>query len=139
MKKKPILALALAAVTLAAGLGVASRLLAGGADKARPRDVAVRLAFAAPAITANHPAAASYQAELRDLTRGTTETVGPLSFTTVAGPVDSHVVWLVLDYYHSYEARVRGMGANGAAGLWSEWSELHENTSPWQNPDPPSD
>lgn len=139
MERKRIFALALAAVTLAAGLMLAQRLSAGGADKARPRDVAVRLAFAAPAVTADRPAPASYQAELRDQTRGTAEIVGPLSFTMATGPVDSHVVWLVLDYYHTYQARVRGVGPNGALGLWSDWSDVHENASPWQTPEPPTD
>lgn len=139
MKKRRLLTLLAVAATLAAGVGVAKRLTAGDADKLRPRDATVRLAFAAPAAAADRPAVAHYQAELKDLTRDTVETVGPLSFTTVAGPVDSHVVWIVLDYYHSYQARVRGVAANGAAGPWSEWSDLHENASPWQNPDPPTD
>jgi hypothetical protein len=139
MNKKRILGLVLVAVTLAAGLGLAQRLSAGAADKARPRDVPVRLAFTAPAVTATRPAVAHYQAELHDMTRDTVDLVSPLSFTTVAGPVDSHVVWLVLDYYHSYRARVRGVAANGAVGLWSDWSDLHENTSPWQTPEPPGD
>jgi hypothetical protein len=57
----------------------------------------------------------------------------------VAGPVDSHVVWLMLDYYHSYLVRVRGVAASGAVGLWSEWSDPHENASPWVTPEPPTD
>lgn len=126
----------LISVALAAGLGAAVYLIAAGPDKARPRDVPVRVAFAAPQSGA---AVAHYQAEVRDLTRGDEDLVTPLEFTTVAGPVDSHVVWLVLDYYHSYEVRVRAVAGGGAAGPWSEWSDPYENASPWETPEPPAD
>lgn len=126
----------LVSVALAAGLGAAVHLTAAGPDKARPRDVPVRVAFAAPQTGA---AVARYQAEVRDLTRGDEDLVGPLDFTLVAGPIDSHVVWLMLDYYHSYEVRVRGLTQGGVTGPWSVWSDPYENSSPWETPDPPAD
>jgi hypothetical protein len=131
--------LVVAGVALAAGLGVAAYLNAGGADKLRPRAVPVRAAFGAPAVSAGRPAPVHYQAQVRNITRGTEETLSPLPFTMVAGPVDSHVVWLMLDYYHSYLVRVRGVAAGGAVGLWSEWSDPYENASPWETPEPPAD
>lgn len=131
--------LALVGVALAAGLGVAVFLTAGGVDKVRPRDVPVRVAFGAPTAGPDRPAPAHYQAQLRDLTRGNEETLSPLPFTMATGPVDSHVVWLMLDYYHTYLVRVRGVSASGAVGLWSDWSDPHENASPWETPEPPAD
>lgn len=139
MAKKRQLQLVLAGVALAAGLGVALYLTAGGADKLRPRTVPVRVAFAAPATGEDRPAPSHYQAQVRDLTRGEEETVSPLEFTMATGPVDSHVVWLVLDYYHSYLVRVRGVSGTGVVGMWSDWSDPHENTSPWETPEPPAD
>jgi ABC-type uncharacterized transport system permease subunit len=56
MAKKRIVSLVLAGAALAAGLGAAVYLTAGGADKLRPRDVPVRVAFAAPAADADRPA-----------------------------------------------------------------------------------
>ncbi len=126
----------LMSAALAAGLGAAVYLTARAPDKAPPKDVPVRVAFAAP--TGGAPVA-HYQAEVRDLTRSEEDLVSPLEFTTVAGPVDSHVVWLMLEYYHSYEVRVRGVAAGGAAGPWSEWCDPYENTSPWETPEPPAD
>ncbi|MBK7672483.1 MAG: hypothetical protein IPJ24_14045 [bacterium] len=139
MAKKRIVSLVLAGVALAAGLGAAVYLTAGGADKLRPRDVPVRVAFAAPAAAADRPAVSHYEAQVRDITRGDEELVKPLEFTLASGPVDSHVVWLMLDYYHSYLVRVRGVAAGGATGLWSDWSDPHENSSPWETPEPPGD
>jgi len=139
MSKKRMLRLALAGVALAAGLGVTVYLTAGDADKLRPREVPVRVAFVAPSVSEDRPAPAHYQAQVRDLTREAEETVSPLEFSLAAGPVDSHVVWLMLDYYHSYLVRVRGVSADGAAGLWSEWSDPPENASPWETPEPPAD
>lgn len=129
----------LAGAALAAGLGAAVYLRADSPDKARPRDVAVRVAYAAPEAGGDRPAVAYYQAELRDLTRATDDLVSPLEFTTVAGPVDSHVIWLMVEYYHTCQVRVRGVSATGAPGLWSPWSNLYENQSPWQTPEPPGD
>lgn len=139
MAEKRVLRLVLGGVALAAGLGAAVFLVAGGPDKLRPRDVPVRVAFAAPLPDAERPSVAHYQAQVRDMTRGAEEIVSPLEFTLAAGPVDSHVVWLMLDYYHSYLVRVRGVASDGAVGLWSEWSDPHENASPWETPEPPAD
>jgi hypothetical protein len=130
---------AVAGVALAAGLGAAAHLKAGSPDKLRPRAAPVRAAFAAPAVDEGRPSPVHYQAQVRDLTRGDEETVSPLPFTMATGPVDSHVVWLMLDYYHSYLVRVRGVAANGAIGLWSDWSDPYENASPWVTPEPPTD
>lgn len=139
MTKKRILTLVVATATLAAGLGMAVYLTAGGADKLRPREVPVRVAFAAPLTDAERPAPAHYEAELKDLTRGATDLISPLEFTLSSGPVDSHVVWLMLEYYHNYEVRVRGVASGGAVGVWSSWSDPHENASPWETPEPPGD
>ena len=139
MTKRNMIGLALAGVALAGGLGAAVYLRAGGPDKLRPRDVPIRVSFAAPATAVDRPAPARYQAEVRDLTRGDMQTISPLEFTTAAGPVDSHVVWLMLDYYHSYLVRVRGVAVGGALGLWSDWSDPYENASPWETPEPPGD
>ena len=139
MAKKRNVQLVLAGVALAAGLGVAVYLTAGDADKLRPREVPVRVAFTAPATDADRPAPSHYQAQVRDLTRDEEETVSPLEFTMATGPVDSHVVWLMLDYYHSYLVRVRGVSTTGAVGLWSDWSDPHENAPPYETPEPPAD
>lgn len=139
MTKNRIARLALVVVPLAAGLGIAAYLTAGDADKLRPRDVPVRIAFAAPAVTSQQPAPAYYQAQVRDLTHGTSDLVTPLSFSTVHGPVDSHIVWVPLDYYYTYDVQVRGVGAGGALGAWSVWSDPREISSPWETPEPPTD
>ena len=139
MTRTSKISLIVAGVALCAGLGAAAWLRADNAAKARARDTLVRVAFAAASATPTQPAPARYEAQVRDLTRDIQENVGPLTFTTVAGPVDSHVVWLVLDYYHSYLVRVRGVTTTGLAGPWSDWSDPYENASPWATPDPPSD
>lgn len=139
MAGRNIFRVVVAGVALAAGLGAAVHLRAGSPDKARPRDVAVRVAFAAPAPGQDRPAVAYYQAEVRDLTRATEDLVSPLEFTAVAGPVDSHVVWLMLEYYHTCQVRVRGVSTTGVPGTWSPWSVEYENTSPWETPEPPGD
>jgi hypothetical protein len=126
-------------VALCAGLGTAAWLRAAGGDKVRARDALVRVAFAAAPVSASQSAPARYEAQVRDLTRSVEELVSPLTFTRVAGPVDSHVVWLTLDYYHSYLVRVRGTTAGGVAGPWSDWSDPYENASPWATPEPPGD
>lgn len=133
------ISLIVAACALCAGLGAAAWLRAAAGEKARARQAPVRVAFAAAAVTPTQPAPARYEAQVRDLTRGVEELVGPLSFTTVAGPVDSHVVYLTLDYYHSYLVRIRGMTATSVAGAWSDWSDPYENASPWATPEPPGD
>jgi hypothetical protein len=136
------LRIVLLGATLAGGLGLAlylglGDLVAGGPEKLRPREVPVRVAFTAPQSGAS---VAHYQAQLRDVTRGEEDLISPLEFTTAAGPVDSHVVWLMLDYYHEYLVRLRGVAAGGATGPWSEWSDPHYNESPWETaPEPPAD
>lgn len=138
MTRKRIFRLCLAGVALAAGLGVAAYLSAGNTDKLRPRAVPYRAAFTAPLAEAGRPAPVHYQAQIRDLTGGDEEIISPVPFTLVSGPVDSHVVWLVLDINHNNLVRVRGVAANGAVGLWSNWSDRY-GESPWGLPDPPDD
>lgn len=139
MAEKRVMLRVLGVLALAAGLGVAAYLVAGGPGKIRPRDVAVRVVFTAPVPDGERPPVAHYQAQVRDLTRGAEDLVSPLEFTLVSGPVDSHVVWLTLDYYHSYLIRVRGVASSGAFGLWSVWSDPFENSSPWETPEEPGD
>ncbi len=139
MTRKQKISAIVAAITLCAGLGTAAWLRAAAGDKVRAREAPVRVAFAAAPVSATQPAPARYEAQVRDLTRGVEELVGPLSFTTVSGAVDSHVVYLTLDYYHSYLVRVRGATATGVAGEWSDWSDPYENASPWATPEPPGD
>jgi len=134
--------LVLAGVTLAAGLGLALYLSAG--DKGlRPKDGPVRVAFAAPAADGGQPTPAHYQAQVNDVMGEVVETVSPLEFTTASGPVDSHVVWLILGDQRRYLVRVRGVSAAGAVGVWSEWSDLYTNiVSPSSSglpPAPPTD
>ena len=139
MTRSRKISLIVVAVVLCAGLGAAAWLRAASPQKARTRDTLVRVVFAAPSVSATQAAPARYEAQVRDLTRSVEDLVSPLTFTTVAGPVDSHVVWLMLDYYHSYLVRVRGVTTTGLAGPWSDWSDPYENASPWATPDPPSD
>jgi hypothetical protein len=139
MSRNRVIRLSLAGAALAAGLGVAANLNAGGADTLRPRSGPVRAAFSAPAVDAVRPAPVYYQAQVRDLTRGDEQTISPLPFTMAYGAADSHVVWLTLDFYHSYLVRVRGVAASGAIGLWSAWSDQYENVSPEETPEPPTD
>lgn len=136
---KRMIRLAAVVVPLAAGLGVAAYLKAGDADKLRPRDVPMRIAFAAPPTAGGQPAPVHYQAQVFDVTHGTEDLVTPLTFTLVAGPVDSHIVWVPLSYYYTYKVRVRGVAANGALGAWSVWSDEREITSPWETPETPPD
>ncbi len=139
MTRSRKISLIVATVALCAGLGTAAWLRAAGPEKVRARDALVRVAFAAPSVTATQVAPARYEAQVRDLTRSVEELVSPLTFTRVSGQVDSHVVWLSLDYYHSYLVRVRGVTTAGVAGAWSDWSNPYENASPWATPDPPGD
>lgn len=139
MSRNRVIRLSLAGVALAAGLGVAAYLNAGGAETIRPRSVSVRAAFGAPVADGVRPAPVYYQAQVRDLTRGDEAMVSPLPFTMASGQVDSHVVWLTLDYYHMYLVRVRGVAASGAIGVWSDWSDPYENVSPAETPESPTD
>lgn len=139
MSEKRLIRLAVAGVALAAGLGVAVFLVAGGPDKLRPKEQPVRVAFTAPPADPERPAVAFYEAQVRDLTHQTEDIVSPLEFTAVAGPVDSHVVWLTLGFDYEYLVRVRGVADGGIRGLWSDWSDPYENASPWQTPEPPAD
>lgn len=131
--------LAVAGVALAAGLGAAVFLVAGGPAKLRPKEQPVRVAFTAPIADPERPAVSYYEAQVRDMTHQSEDIVSPLEFTAVSGPVDSHVVWLMLGFDYDYLVRVRAVSAEGARGLWSEWSDPYENKSPWQTPEPPTD
>ena len=132
MFKKSKFRLILSVLALAAGLVGAVYLLAAAPDKVRPKDSPKRVAFAAPSKTGPQPA--HYEAQVRNLRKDTEELIGPLTFTTVAGPVDSDVVWIKLEHWYEYQARVRGVAAGGAAGQWSVWSDSYYHPSPDEIP-----
>ncbi|MBK8165225.1 MAG: hypothetical protein IPK64_04560 [bacterium] len=111
-------------VALAAGLGTAVYVAADDPGKVRAKEVPVRVAFTK--ATTGAPVA-YYQAEIRNISRDEDDVISPLEFTTAAGPVDSHVVWLTLNEYYMYVVRVRGVAGNGAVGPWSIWSD------PWRD------